>query len=210
MSPDPSWIDRFWEYTTTVLGYWQFWVAVAFMLERSLERFLPSLSKKIDPYFTPSRRRRLFIWIAIIAFVYANFRAYDDVNARFRITQNALNKIITDSAAKKDRTSLRIKLRNFYTDGNQFAYGTLPKDISSDDFKIFSDQYTSWAFGTAAWIKENMGEDAESRFTDISSGAPTPHWNRAVNQEHNDIINKTIRLRQNLETLIQSDAWDKP
>jgi hypothetical protein len=31
-------LTRIWQYVTSVIGYWQFWVAVAFLIERSLER----------------------------------------------------------------------------------------------------------------------------------------------------------------------------
>jgi hypothetical protein len=89
----------FWDYGTTVIGYWQFWVAVAFMLERSLERFLPDFSKRIDPYFTPLRRRQFFIWIAIIAFVYANFRAYDDQRNMAIIKTAETNRVLGERDA---------------------------------------------------------------------------------------------------------------
>src|SRR5437588_9990054 len=60
--------------------YWvlAIWLAVAFMLERSLERYLPpAWIDRINEYLTPEKRRSLFIGIAIIAFLYANFRAFD-------------------------------------------------------------------------------------------------------------------------------------
>jgi hypothetical protein len=71
-------VARFLEYAASVVRYWQFWIAVAFWGERALERFLPRYAKKLDPYLPPDGRRVLFIWIAIIAFVYANFRVWDD------------------------------------------------------------------------------------------------------------------------------------
>jgi hypothetical protein len=68
---------RFWEYCSTVGGYWQFWVAISFMAERVIERFFPRLWIRVEDGFPFDRRRRLFIFIAVVAFVYANFRAFD-------------------------------------------------------------------------------------------------------------------------------------
>jgi hypothetical protein len=60
----------------------QFWVAVAFILERSLERYFPNLTASLNERFPVDRQRRIFVGIAIIAFVYANFRAFDDVQTK--------------------------------------------------------------------------------------------------------------------------------
>jgi hypothetical protein len=68
---------RFSDYVSAVIAYWQFWVAVAFWGERAVERFFPTTWRWAEPIFTPDRRRRFFVWIAFIAFVYANFQAYD-------------------------------------------------------------------------------------------------------------------------------------
>src|SRR3981081_2323115 len=73
---------RIWQYVTAVVGYWQFWVAIAFMLERSLERYFPDLTAPLNERFPLNRRRRIFVGIALIAFVYANFRAFDDVQTK--------------------------------------------------------------------------------------------------------------------------------
>lgn len=86
MAIEPSWLTRFWDYASAVIGYWQFWVAVAFMIERSVERYFPNFAKRADPYLTPQVRRRWFVWIAAIAFLYANFRAYDDLASKLRNT----------------------------------------------------------------------------------------------------------------------------
>jgi hypothetical protein len=75
-------MSRIWQYIAAVAGYWQFWVAVAFMTERSLERFLPKCAAALNVLLPVEGRRKLFIGIAIVAFVYANFRAFDDVSTK--------------------------------------------------------------------------------------------------------------------------------
>jgi len=71
-----------WDYISAVCGYWQFWVAVAFFAERAAERFFPRSWSWAEPYLTHDRRRWAFLGIAIIAFVYANFRAFDAERSR--------------------------------------------------------------------------------------------------------------------------------
>ena len=104
MTFEPSWFSRFWEYASAVIGYWQFWLAVAFMTERASERYFPNFLNKADIYLTPQHRRRLFVWIAAIAFLYANFRAYDDLGTRLRKTQADLMQ-----SEARDQTILAVK-----------------------------------------------------------------------------------------------------
>lgn len=47
------------------------------MLERATERFFPRFWARVDQHITSDGRRRLFIGIAIIFFVYANFKAWE-------------------------------------------------------------------------------------------------------------------------------------
>lgn len=53
--------------------------------ERAIERFFPRLWKWAEPTFTPARRRIFFIWIAIAAFLYANFRAWDEERSKHAV-----------------------------------------------------------------------------------------------------------------------------
>jgi hypothetical protein len=81
INANPQWmlarLAPFWDYVSAVIGYWQFWVAVAFFVERAVERFCPKIWRWAEPILTLERRRTLFVWIAVIAFGYANFRAFD-------------------------------------------------------------------------------------------------------------------------------------
>lgn len=71
-------MSRLVDYATAIVSYWQFWIAVAFWIERALERYLPtSTTKKFNELLPAARRRPLFLWIAAFAFCYANFRAWD-------------------------------------------------------------------------------------------------------------------------------------
>jgi hypothetical protein len=75
-------MTRIWQYVVAIIGYWQFWVGVAFMLERSFERYFPTFGARLNLRFPQDRRRPLFIFIAMLAFMYANFRVFDDLSTK--------------------------------------------------------------------------------------------------------------------------------
>lgn len=109
---------RLWDYAFTVLGYWQFLVAVLLMIGRTTERLKPTLFAWADNYFSVDWRRRIFIWAAIGAFLWANFRAFDDAQSRAiqmagernaAISQrDAANSLAADRQREIDRLNLRI------------------------------------------------------------------------------------------------------
>jgi hypothetical protein len=79
-----------------VIGYWQSVVAAAFMIERITERIWPAFwREKVDPIFTPDKRKTAFITIAVIAFLWGNFRAFDDER---RNKEDALSRLAGASA----------------------------------------------------------------------------------------------------------------
>ncbi|WP_291725265.1 hypothetical protein [Magnetospirillum sp. 64-120] len=58
------------------------------MIEQFLEFILPKETwEKIDAAIPKAERKRLLLLLCAVAFVYASFSAYDDVNKRLRIAQ---------------------------------------------------------------------------------------------------------------------------
>lgn len=98
---------RLWDYSAAVLGYWQFWVAVALMIERATERLSPSWWKKVDKRFSAEWRRRLLVGIAIIAFLYANFRAFNDERDKAIAATNEKNAVIGERDAVRTQAEDR-------------------------------------------------------------------------------------------------------
>jgi hypothetical protein len=84
----------------------------------------------------------------------------------------------------------------------------LPKNISSEDFAKYQTAFNDWVMKTAEWIRVNMGEAAKDRFLDYGSGFNFT-WNRAANEQHNNIINLLGAYRKPLSTLIETNAWDR-
>jgi hypothetical protein len=106
-------MSRIWHYVAAVVGYWQFWVAVAFMIERSMERFFPKRAAALNVLLPVEGRRKLFIGIAIVAFVYANFRAFDAAaSLKRRLAATGRRTVGQGSQATKLRPCA-IKFENF-------------------------------------------------------------------------------------------------
>jgi hypothetical protein len=127
-----------WDYISAVCGYWQFWVAVAFFSERAVERFFPRAWSWAEPYLTHDRRRWLFVGVAIIAFVYANFRAYDYERLRNQTLAAQLRfTTLASGDPRPDGKSPGSKL--FFTNG-----GSLPSIglIFEPKFAAFDHQLT--------------------------------------------------------------------
>jgi hypothetical protein len=108
---------RIWQYGQAVIGYWQFWVAVAFMVERSFERYFPKLAAPLNARFPLERRRALFIAIAVAACVYANFRAFDDVSTRLEEANRTISHGVNlegrwPALTGDEAAALRIKARD--------------------------------------------------------------------------------------------------
>jgi len=79
------------------------------MLERSFERYFPHLAAPLDERFQVDRRRKIFVGIAIIAFVYANFRAFDDVQTRLDAIRDQPSRWLALTA--NEAAALKSKLR---------------------------------------------------------------------------------------------------
>lgn len=100
MSADPGLLERVWEYLSAIGLYW--WVALGVLLsaERICERYFHGFWKAwVDPWFTPQRRKHVLTLFAIVAFLYANFRAFDDQRRLARTATAGLNRIQSERKA---------------------------------------------------------------------------------------------------------------
>lgn len=74
-----EWFARIWEYLSAIGIYWWAGLLALLALERIAERLFHNFWKKwLDPWLTPQRRKQALIIFAILAFLYGNFRAFDD------------------------------------------------------------------------------------------------------------------------------------
>jgi hypothetical protein len=82
---EPSLPARTWDYLSAAGVHWWAGLAILLAAERISERLFHDFWKRrVDPWFTPSRRRQALIFFATCAFLYANFRAFDDVSRAAR------------------------------------------------------------------------------------------------------------------------------
>jgi hypothetical protein len=112
------------------------------------------------------------------------------------------------NAASDKRAAIRAKLQQFYVDGGPIINRHLPKDISKEDFDKYVAEANQWVNDTANWIGENLGIAARERFLD-RTGMLAMTDPSAVNETHHAVRQNLTRMRQNLQVLIESGAWDK-
>jgi hypothetical protein len=131
---------RFSDYISAVIVYWQFWVAVGFWGERAVERFFPRIWRWAEPNFTPERRRRVFVGLAIIAFVYANFRAFDHERSLRDQTVGAQLRYIHPGASDPPQNGKSMGMRLDCING-----GSLPSVglIFEHQFRVFDHPLTT-------------------------------------------------------------------
>ena len=91
--PELGFFTRFWEYLYAAGVYWWAALAVLLAIERLAERLFPNWWKaNIDPWFTPALRKRVLILFAAVAFLYGNFRAFDEQAAAVRAAATQIAK----------------------------------------------------------------------------------------------------------------------
>lgn len=159
--------------------------------------------------------------IAMSGAIVASFLAYrDEYNALRDATialtnaRNINNNLQRQLSAKEDRAALREQLKKFYAEAEPLALGgPITKDSPPEAVEKYGVEIAAWRDKTADWIRQNMGDAASERFQNINGYLGTRayfHFNQSVNLQHNWYINEVEYLRENLELMIQSDAWDKP
>jgi hypothetical protein len=111
-------------------------------------------------------------------------------------------------ATTANRKAIKHQLELFYAEGEKLSEG--PPSRASDQYKKYQDSIKDWQSRVVAWMNENISPAAAAKFTEyrphIASGyigyentGPQETWDR----------NYVSYLCENLDAMIQSDAWDK-
>jgi hypothetical protein len=100
----------------------------------------------------------------------------------------------------------RAKLRYFYTQIGDVLDETLPDDLALEEFEKYVARSNRCVSEAAAWIGANIGDAARARFLD-KSGMLAAQVQGAINPRHNAIILNLSRYKQNLQAMIESEAW---
>jgi hypothetical protein len=103
--------------------------------------------------------------------------------------------------------TIRQHLQEFYVRGGILLNRPLAKNGPEQEFSQYVQDFTAWASETETWIAQNLGTAAAARFADVGGGFSFT-WNRAINDQHNNLINILTKGRENLAKLIESNAWD--
>jgi hypothetical protein len=202
--------------TLLTFGFAAGWcVAWLVLLERLshhrdlINSYKDALANKLPHSFPLDRRRNnamaIGLGIIIVGLIVAGLGAIVIYNA------SAAQQIANEEppSIRKEKESKKVQLQQFYMEGRELANRSLPKDMSPEDFKKYSDEGNVWLNKVVAWVQQNMGDAAKARLLD-TSGMMTFAYGGAINEEHSRIINGLNNYCKNLQTLIvEFDAWNK-
>jgi hypothetical protein len=116
------------------------------------------------------------------------------------------------AAIQSRRTNYRGQLLALYAKSGPLMRRELPpnsptdRNLNPEVAARFLSDAKSWEQETATWLAENLGETARERFLDVDRGN---YYNFASDNDVNVAFNRLAHLRQNLETLIETAAYDK-
>jgi hypothetical protein len=156
------WIGRFWEYLVAAGLYWWAALAVFLAIERLAERgFHDFWRRRIDPWFTPQRRKQALLVFALAAFVIGNFRAWNEErDARIVAKQ------MSTSRNRDEQTLLAIKdiLAKTIADGEKLLIDWQKADVTQFENNVMArgtkaDNFVLAAFGSGeqALFESNAG-----------------------------------------------------
>jgi hypothetical protein len=110
MQIEPDLFARTWAYILETGAYWWAGLAVLLAIERIAERMFPVFWRvRVDPHLSPNARRGLLVLFAVIAFLYGNFRAFDDQAARLRKDDSLLGDLKRDLSSSRALADERLK-----------------------------------------------------------------------------------------------------
>ena len=104
------------------------------------------------------------------------------------------------------RPEYKKQLQEFYISGAELLQRDLPRDISDEEFESYVAETKKWVSETARWIQDNISFPARAKFLDRTGIVPA-HYPDQVNDRHGKIMANLQRFKENLEKLMQSDAW---
>jgi hypothetical protein len=111
------------------------------------------------------------------------------------------------AAIQAKRAGLREKLQAFYVEAGKLRARGFSGALTQDNFPQYRDEYLRWVNSASDWIKGKMGEAARERFLDEGEGSAF-RYTAAINDEHNIILTRLAKYRENLTKLIESNSWD--
>ncbi|QAU46132.1 hypothetical protein [Bradyrhizobium guangzhouense] len=88
-----DYLARLWEFGWAVITYWLWWVTtVPFLIDQLLSKnfWHPETIERIDQFWPPEKRHRLFKRLAIFGLALGSFLAFDHVNSELKSTREEL------------------------------------------------------------------------------------------------------------------------
>ena len=116
-----------------------------------------------------------------------------------------------EQAAKRmmelKRAAVRTQLQRFHDQLGSFIDRRLAKDIPVEEYTQYGNAAHDAFTDTYTYVRNNLGIAYVSRLTDGQNQSPKT-WPQGISADHNQLISNLTIYRNNLETLIKSDAWE--
>jgi hypothetical protein len=145
------------------------------------------------------RRAKLppLLWITVgtVCLFIASYQAWLDEHKAYEAAQCKIQTSQKRSEAKK-------QLADFFNQADRFIFANLTKASSENDVSAWTTDANKWIADVSQWAQENLGPQAVAKLNDITSQYPSVNLDRAINTNHNDSINKLIKIKQNIGNLM--------
>ncbi len=150
-------------------------------------------------------RRRSFapiIWvlIGIICLFFACYQTWLDKKIEAAAMQCKILKFERRSEAKNGLSSLIDK-------ADPLLNANLTRNGPPDEYENWKVNVNQWATNVRMWVAMNLGNAAVTKAMDTAN-IPATFWHQGISDEHNYALSSIARVKQNLEQLMESSAWD--
>lgn len=135
----------------------------------------------------------------MICLFIASYQAWSDQRASYLAERCKIEKFEKRSAAKNQLAAFRKEADDLMT--------ALTKYSSTEDVKAWFSRENDWGWKVYPWTRDNLGEAAANKVLD-KNGIPAEGWSNQISPEHNHKLGIINRIKQNIDALMESSAWD--
>ena len=140
--------------------------------------------------------------LAIVCFFSASFAVWRKERETIEDQQRQIQEL-------GNKRKLKIaKLRDYYIEVDQFIRARFKEDGNEDEINDYVKKANDWIGSAHVWVKENLGKSAAAKLTDTSQIYAASICG-VYNQRHSSVILNMEKYKENISTLIESDAWDE-
>ena len=181
-------LSNFYNFISAVLSSWFTYVGAVVIVAGIIQywankRFLP----------------KAWIAVGVICLFLASYQTWSDLRASYLAERCKIEKFENRSAAKNQLAAFRKEADDLMT--------ALTKDSSPEEVKAWFSSENDWEWKVYTWTRDNLGEAAATKILD-KNGIFGAAWSNQISPEHNQKLGVINRIKQNIDALMESSAWD--